>query len=93
MQNLQTLRDGLDEIDTAIVYLFAKRFELTRQVGIFKSDHQLPPTDAVREKSQFERIAQKANEAGLDPAFAQKILRITIDEVVKNHRLLQHRTE
>lgn len=89
MKDLQQLRDSLDNIDTAIVCLFAERFKVTHDVGLYKKEHSLPPIDKQRENEQFERITKKSQEAGLDAAFACKILRTTIDEVVRNHKSIQ----
>ena len=89
MKDLQQLRESLDNIDAALVCLLAERFKLTQEVGLYKKEHRLPPVDAQREQTQFERISQMAEKAGLDPEFARKFLRLTIDEVVKNHKALQ----
>jgi chorismate mutase len=93
MKDLRQLRRSLDNIDTALVCLLAERFKLTQDVGMYKKEHQLPPVDKQREEAQFELITQKAQEVGLDPEFARKILRVTIDEVVKNHKKLQGITD
>lgn len=93
MKDLQQLRGSLDNIDMALVCLLAERFKLTQDVGMYKKKHQLPPIDKQREEAQFERITQKAQEVGLDPEFARKILQVTIDEVVKSHKRLQGITD
>lgn len=89
MKNLQELREGLDAIDTALVALLAERFKLTQEVGLYKKAHQLPPVDKQREALQFERITKLAEDAGLNPEYARNVLRLTIDEVVKNHKAIQ----
>ncbi len=93
MRDLQELRESLDNIDAALVYLLAERFKLTQDVGLYKKAHQLPPVDKQREAVQFARITELAEEAGLDPEYARKVLRITIDEVVKNHKMIQGITD
>lgn len=83
------LRESLDNIDNALVYLLAERFRVTHKVGVYKRDNNIPPIDTVREEAQFKRIEKIANEAGLNPKFAHKLLRLIIDEVVENHKMLQ----
>lgn len=90
MQNdLLIFRDQLDEIDERVIKLLAERFKITQQIGVFKSEHNLPPADPAREARQLKRIAELANAYGLDPFFAQSLLRLIIDEVVKNHKQIQ----
>ena len=85
---LQGFRDRLDTIDGQLVQLLAERFEVTAQVGAVKRDSGLPPQDPAREAAQMERIAGMAEAVGLNPEFAQRFLRVVIDEVVENHKAM-----
>jgi chorismate mutase len=85
---LDDLRKSLDNIDAALVSLLAERFRVTHKVGLYKKAHDLPAVDQSREAAQFARIESLAMQAGLDPAFAAKLLRIVIDEVVLSHKAL-----
>ena len=89
MHDLEDLRKSLDNLDNAIVYLMAERFRLTKKVGEYKKAHNIPPVDLDREARQMERIAELASGVDLDPVFAQKMLRMIIDEVVVQHKKLQ----
>jgi chorismate mutase len=89
MADLEGYRRELDELDTSLVNILARRFEVTHQVGLYKRDHNLPARDTEREEQQMERIAAKAEAAGLEPDVAQRVLRVIIDEVVDRHQLLQ----
>lgn len=92
-QELQNLRVTLDDIDTALIFLLADRFRVTHTVGLLKAKHAMPPQDTQREAEQFEHIAMKAEKAGLNQEFAQRILRFIIDEVIKDHEALAWRKE
>lgn len=83
---LDQLRELIDRLDKQLVGLLATRFELTDQVGRFKRRHGFPPSDPAREAAQMARIRGLAEAAGLDPDFAQGILRAVIDRTVENHR-------
>ncbi len=87
--DLNDLRISLDSIDAAVIYLLAERFRLTHKVGEYKRDNSLQPVDLSREAKQFERVEKLAAISGLDPEVAKKYLRFIIDEVVKEHTLLQ----
>jgi chorismate mutase len=86
--DLVRLRGSIDNIDAALVHLLAERFKCTQQVGRLKADMGLPPADLEREARQIARLRAKADEAGLDPQFAEKFLGFIIAEVIHHHEAL-----
>jgi chorismate mutase len=83
---LLELRASIDNLDSAVVHLLAERFKCTQQVGRLKAEHKMPTSDPDREAVQIRRLRLLAEEARLDPEFAEKFLTFIIDEVVRNHR-------
>jgi chorismate mutase len=86
---LGRLRESIDNIDAAVVYMLAERFKCTQQVGLLKAEHNLPPADPAREAQQIARLRQLAQSANLDPGFAEKLLTFIIAEVIHHHETLQ----
>ena len=84
-EELARLRDSIDNIDAAVVHMLAERFKCTQQVGRLKAEHQLPPADPDRESRQIARLRALAENAKLDPAFAEKFLNFIIAEVIHHH--------
>ncbi|MYR28635.1 MULTISPECIES: chorismate mutase [unclassified Streptomyces] len=82
---LLRLRDSIDNIDAAVIYMLAERFKATQQVGHLKAAHQLPPADPAREAQQIARLRRLAESAKLDPAFAEKLLNFIVAEVIRHH--------
>ncbi|MFP8944770.1 chorismate mutase [Streptomyces fenghuangensis] len=82
---LTRLRDSIDNIDAAVVHMLAERFKCTQQVGRLKAEHRLPPADPAREAQQIARLRSLAENAKLDPAFAEKLLNFIIAEVIRHH--------
>ncbi|MCX3289603.1 chorismate mutase [Streptomyces sp. NEAU-H22] len=82
---LARLRDSIDNIDAAVVHMLAERFKATQQVGHLKAQHQLPPADPAREARQIARLRALAENAKLDPAFAEKFLNFIVAEVIRHH--------
>ena len=82
---LDRFRDSIDNLDTALIHVVAERFRITQQVGDFKAEYNLPPADPDREKRQVERLRRLAEEANLDPDFAEKLLNFIISEVILHH--------
>ncbi|MCI5121475.1 MAG: chorismate mutase [Candidatus Electrothrix sp. AUS4] len=91
MNRLETIRDSLDKLDSALISILAERFQLTDEVGVFKAENNLPSIDQERERQQFARIKQLADVHGLEPEIAAKILRLIIDEVVKKHERIKQK--
>jgi chorismate mutase len=85
LPELKRLRNSIDNIDAALIHILAERFKCTKQVGVLKARHSLPPTDLARERQQIERLRQLAEDAHLDPAFAEKFLAFIIEEVIRHH--------
>ena len=83
-------RDSIDRLDAILVYTLGERFKHTRDVGVLKAEHDLPPSDPTREEQQIARLEQLAQDADLDPDFARKFLGFIIREVIQHHK--QHQT-
>jgi len=86
---LNGLRKSIDNIDAAMVHMLAERFRCTQRVGALKARHRLPPADPVREEYQIKRLRALAQDAQLDPEFAEKYLAFIIREVIHHHERLQ----
>lgn len=82
-------RRSIDNIDAALVHLLAERFRHTQRVGVLKATHGLPPADPDREQLQIERLRSLADEAGLDPTFAEAFLRFIVIEVIRHHERIR----
>ena len=82
---LRHYRVSIDNIDAALVHMLAERFRCTQAVGRLKAEHGLPPADPNRERDQIARLRRLADDAHLDPDFAEKFLNFIIREVIRHH--------
>jgi len=89
---LRRLRDSIDNIDAALVYLLAERFKCTQAVGELKAARGMPPADPAREAAQIERLRALARTAKLDPDFAEKFLNFIVTEVIRHHEAIRRKT-
>ena len=82
-------RRSIDNIDAALVHLLAERFAHTQRVGVLKATHGLPPADPSREHEQIDRLRSLADDAGLDPVFAEAFMRFIVTEVIRHHERIR----
>jgi chorismate mutase len=82
---LLQLRASIDNIDAALIHLLAERFKATQEVGYLKARRHMRPDDPAREEQQIARLRALAQEAGLDPVFAEKFITFVIAEVIRHH--------
>lgn len=82
---LLRIRGSIDNIDAALVHMLAERFTCTQRVGQLKASTGLPPSDPGREERQIARLRRLAEDAGLDPVFAEKFLNFIVAEVIQHH--------
>jgi chorismate mutase len=82
---LMRLRGSIDNIDAALIHMLAERFKCTKQVGVLKAEHGMAASDPAREERQIARLRQLAEEAELDPEFAEKWFNFIVAEVIQHH--------
>ena len=87
---LAQLRDSIDNIDAALIHLLAERFKCTRRVGELKAASGLAAADPGRERVMIKRLKALAEDAKLDPAFAEKFLNFIIAEVIRHHESIRN---
>ena len=74
-QKLAILRDEIDEIDSQLVALLAKRRTVTTKVGLLKSAEGIAIFAPEREASLIKLRREQAKDAGISPELIEDILR------------------
>lgn len=82
---LQRYRKSIDNIDAALIHLLAERFKATQEVGRLKAASGMPASDPGRERDQIARLRALAEDAHLDPEFAEKWFTFVVAEVIHHH--------
>lgn len=83
---LGKLRKQIDKTDKKLLKVLAERFVLTREVGEYKKEANLPAKDKVREKQIFAQRKKWAEELGLDTSLVEKLFQLIIKKVCREHK-------
>lgn len=77
-EGLEPFRRRLDEIDEQIAALFGERFQICREVAVYKSAHEIPMMQPDRVKIVRERYLSRGAEAGLPEDFCASLFDLLI---------------
>jgi len=85
-KDLPYFRKQLDKIDNEIIGLIAERFKVTRKVGKFKRDSNLPLLDKSREDLIYKKLQEKAVDFDLEPNVLEEIWRVIMTQSKREHK-------
>lgn len=69
--DLEQLRDGINKIDHQLMELLDQRFELVKQVGVYKKENMIPIIDNNRQKLILEKANNFNNSASIKKVYQQ----------------------
>jgi len=82
-EGLATLRKQIDEIDTELVELLAKRMQISREIGKYKKEHRMPVLQMGRHDEIMKTRCNAAAEMGMDSGFMKVVLQAIHEESVR----------
>ena len=82
MNNLNDLRNKIDDIDDKIVELLLERFAAVKSVGEYKKEHGLDVLQKNREAEVLQNIADKINKTNKTENQAYKKYMLDIYETI-----------
>jgi chorismate mutase len=82
-ENLAELRRQIDGIDENLLELLAKRMRISREIGVYKKEHNTPVLQTSRYGEILENRAKAAALMGLNTDFIEKILKEIHEESVR----------
>lgn len=77
--NLEELRKKIDKINEEIISLFARRFQMTKQIAHVKKRQHIPIDDFQREDLQRETLRALAKRYQLSPSVIEDMFALFID--------------
>ena len=82
-ENLNELRRQIDKLDNDLLELFSKRMRVSREIGQYKKEHQMPILQAQRYEEILERRARQAVELGMDREFMRTVMQAIHEESIR----------
>jgi chorismate mutase/prephenate dehydratase len=86
-EELETLRQELDVLDSELVRLIARRQDAVTRVAQLKSRTNAPLRDVLRESRQTARLVEEARTRGVDEAFIVRLFREIVDFSVRTQEV------
>ena len=86
---LEELRIEVDNANKEIIKAISKRFLATREIGKLKAKENLSSVDRNRENIVIKNVRLSAKQNNLNEDMIEKIFRIIMIEVVKEHNKLK----
>jgi chorismate mutase len=82
-ESLTELRQQIDQIDDELLTILAKRMRISREIGQYKKEHNMPVLQTVRYDEILDRRVNGAKEMGMDGAFMKTILEAVHEESIR----------
>jgi len=73
---LEKYRENIDTIDNHLFELLSKRFEISKQIAMFKKENNIPILQIERWEQLYKERLTLANELGIAPDFAENFLKL-----------------
>ncbi len=85
-ENLTSLRRQIDELDEGLLELLAKRMRVSREIGTYKKEHNMPILQAQRYDEILQHRVKQAEEMGMDAEFMKTVLVAIHEESVRHQQ-------
>lgn len=82
-ENISVLRQQIDEVDDQLLALLAKRGRISREIGLYKKEHQMPVLQTGRYHEILEERVRKGEQLDLDRDFILAIMKSIHEESVR----------
>ena len=82
-ENLAELRQQIDTIDDELFSILSKRMRVSREIGLYKKEHNMPILQTVRYDEILEKRIPQAKELEIGSSFMKSILEAIHEESVR----------
>jgi len=85
-ENLVSLRRQIDELDNNLLELLAKRMRVSREIGTYKKEHNMPILQSQRYDEILQNRISQAVQMDMDAEFMKTVLVAIHEESVRNQQ-------
>ena len=82
-ESLSELRSQIDKIDDELLELLVRRMRVSRDIGQYKKEHNMPILQAKRYEELLARRAEQAVQLGMDREFMRSVLQAIHEESIR----------
>jgi len=82
-ENLSQLRGQIDEIDNELISLLSKRMRVSREIGVYKKEHNMAVLQAPRYDEILKKRQQLAESLSMDGEFMKQVFVAIHEESVR----------
>ncbi|MDR0506157.1 MAG: bifunctional 3-deoxy-7-phosphoheptulonate synthase/chorismate mutase type II [Dysgonamonadaceae bacterium] len=82
-KNLTELRCQIDEIDNELLTILAKRMQISKEIGQYKKEHNMPVLQTVRYDEILEKTISHAKQLGMETNFMKTVLEAIHEESIR----------
>ena len=90
-ENLAELRREIDGIDEQLLELLAKRMRISREIGIYKKEHNMPILQSPRYSEILEKRSNMGEQMELNTDFVKNILKNIHEESVQQQMIIMNK--
>jgi chorismate mutase len=87
-ENLAELRRQIDNIDEQLLELLSKRMRISREIGVYKKEHNMPVLQSPRYSEIMEKRSSMGEAMELNPDFIRDILKEIHEESVRQQMIV-----
>ncbi|MDR1981638.1 MAG: bifunctional 3-deoxy-7-phosphoheptulonate synthase/chorismate mutase type II [Tannerellaceae bacterium] len=87
-ENLSELRRQIDQIDEQLLELLAKRMRISREIGVYKKEHNMPILQSPRYSEILEKRSDMGESMDLSAEFVKELLKEIHEESVRQQMII-----
>ena len=85
-ESLSALRRQIDDLDNSLLELLARRMRVSREIGQYKKEHNMPILQAQRYDEILQKRISQAEQMGMDTEFMKTVLVAIHEESVRHQQ-------
>lgn len=87
-ESLVSLRRQIDELDSSLLELLAKRMRISKEIGVYKKEHNMPILQTIRYDEILQNRIRQAEQMGMDTEFMKTVLVAIHEESVRTQQII-----